>query len=463
MRVGSLRIVATAVSIAFLGQCWGQDMKTEFELGFSSEDSEVVEGVSGLNFNQTIDCTLMTSENQAEIGVQGWSISLAGDPGLDIVGITVDGTAAATEDEGGLWRGGFEKSELTEGEGNTGAVSAVILSFNDFITLPVSGTETIARVGIRCPFPDVGVTDNKVVRYVDGLRGAGQPVDNVITHGNIGVLPRKTAYEVTLRGVLAEFALAFAGENSETIEGVYGQAFTQAIDCTLTTSENQVVFGAQGWSISLAGDPGLDIVGITVDGTAAADEAEGGRRRGGFEKSELTEGEGNLGAVSAVILSFTEFVTLPASGTESIARIEIRCPFPEVDVTETKIVRYVDGLQGAGQPVENIITHVNIGVLPRKRAYEVDLLGIDENAVTYDCNVDGRVNIADAQCLLNWLFLGGTAPGCRDAMNFNGDTRLNIADGISGLNYLFLGGMPPVAGVGCQPYPSCDLQDTCGL
>ena len=167
--------------------------------------------------------------------------------------------------------------------------------------------------------------------------------------------------------------------------------------------------------------------------------------------------------MSAVILSFTEFVTLPVSGTESIARFEIRCPFPEVDVTETKVVRYVDGLQGAGQPVENIITHVNIGVLPRKRAYEVALFGIDENAVTYDCNVDGRVNIADAQCLLNWLFLGGGAPGCQDAMNFNGDARLNIADGISGLNYLFLGGMPPAAGVGCQPYPSCDLQDTCGL
>jgi hypothetical protein len=167
--------------------------------------------------------------------------------------------------------------------------------------------------------------------------------------------------------------------------------------------------------------------------------------------------------VSAVILSFTEFVTLPASGTEPIATIEIRSPFPEVDVTETRAVRYVDGLQGAGQPVENIITHVNIGVLPRKRAYEVALLGIDENAVTYDCNVDGRVNIADVQCLLNWLFLGGGAPGCQDAMNFNGDARLNIADGISGLNYLFLGGMPPAAGVGCQPYPSCDLQDACGL
>jgi hypothetical protein len=167
--------------------------------------------------------------------------------------------------------------------------------------------------------------------------------------------------------------------------------------------------------------------------------------------------------VSAVVLSFTELVTLPASGTESIARIEIQSPFPEVDVAETKVVRYIDGLRGTGQPVDNVVTHGSFGVLPGKTAYEVTLLGIDENAVTYDCNVDGRVNIADAQCLLNWLFLGGTAPGCQDAMNFNGDGRLNIADGISGLNFLFLGGVPPAAGVGCQPYPDCDLQDACGI
>ena len=278
-----------------------------------------------------------------------------------------------------------------------------------------------------------------------------------------------TAISIALAGqswgqdIKTEFELGFSGENSETIEGVFGLTFTQAIDCTLTTSENRTEIGAQGWSISLRGDPGLDIVGITVDGTAAADEDEGGRRRGGFEKTELTEGVENEGAVSAVVLSFTELVTLPASGTESIARIEIQSPFPEVDVTETKVVRYIDGLRGTGQPVDNVVTHGSFGVLPGKTAYEVTLLGIDENAVTYDCNVDGRVNIADAQCLLNWLFLGGPAPGCQDAMNFNGDSRLNIADGISGLNFLFLGGAPPAAGVGCQPYPECDRQDACAF
>ena len=260
-----------------------------------------------------------------------------------------------------------------------------------------------------------------------------------------------------------EFELGFSGANSETISGISGLTFSQTIDCILAITENPTEAGAQGWSISLAGDSDLEIVGISVDGTAAADEDEGGVRRGGFEKSELTEGEGNAGAISAIILSFTEFVALPASGRATIARVDIRCPFPEVDVTETKIVRYVDGLRGVGQPVDNVITHQNAGILPRTTTYEVALLGTDENAVTFDCNVDGVVNIADAVCLVDWLFIGGAAPGCRDAMEFNGDDRLNIADCISGLNYLFHGGPPPASGAGCQSYPDCDLQDVCGV
>ena len=262
-------------------------------------------------------------------------------------------------------------------------------------------------------------------------------------------------------GQEADFELSYSGDNGDTISGFFGTDFIQTVDCTLTTSENQTELGAQGWSISLAADPGLDIVSITVDGTTAADEAADGLRRGGFEKSELSEGNGNQGAVSAVILSFAELVTLPLSGTEVIAKIDIQCPFPKAGVTETKTVRYVDGLRGSGQPVDNVIAHADEDVDPARTPYEVSIAGTSNNAVTYDCNTDGRINIADAQCLLNWLFLGGPAPGCREAMDFNGDDRMNIADGISGLNYLFLGGPGPAAGRGCQFYPDCELEAPC--
>ena len=449
-------------------------VSVDVSLGFGG-CSDQVSGEPGENYSSTIDCTLTASNNEFGVGAQGWSVSIAAE-GTTISSITTDGTAGADVADGGLRSVGFEKSQTTSEagagsacEGFNGAVSAVVLSFTMPVTLRAEGTSVIAKIDVGGRLPaDAGSCSAGSVFYANGCQGAGQPVANAITINAQTRVPTlgRCSFDACAEegdGGLAEFELAFSGENSETIEGVYGLTFNQTIDCTLTTTENRTEVGAQGWSISLAGDPGLDIIGITVDGTTAADEDEGGLRRGGFEKTELTEGEANEGAVSAVVLSFTELVTLPPAGTAAIARIDIQCPFPEVDVTETKVVRYVDGRSGAGQPVDNVITHENFGVLPDKTAYEVTLLGIDENAVTYDCNTDGRVNIADAQCLLNWLFLGGPAPGCQDAMNFNGDSRLNIADGISGLNFLFLGGPPPASGTGCQPYPDCDLQDACAI
>ena len=446
----------------------------DVELGFGRSCAAASAGAGG-TYNEMVDCTLTTSNNEFGVGAQGWSISLASE-GTTIESITTDGTAGADVAQGGVRSGGFEKSETTsragdrsDCEGFNGAVSAVVLSFTMPVTLAIEGSAVIARVGVTGQVSDqAGVCSEARLFYVNGCRGAGQPVANAITIQAQTKVPGlgSCSFQVCAQeeaGGRAEFELAFSGANDETIEGVFGLDFTQTVDCTVTTTENQTEVGAQGWSISLGADPGLSIVGITVDGTAAADEDGGGRRRAGFEKTELTTGAGNEGALSAVVLSFVELVTLPATGTEVIAKIDVSCPFPEVDVSETKVVRYVDGRRGVGQPVDNVITHENFGILPDKTPYEVTLLGIDENAVTYDCNTDGRVNIADAQCLLNWLFLGGPAPGCQDSMDFNGDARLNIADGISGLNYLFLGGPPPASGVGCQPYPNCDLEDACAI
>ena len=67
----------------------------------------------------------------------------------------------------------------------------------------------------------------------------------------------------------AQFELGFSGINNETIRGLAGEAFTQTINCTLTTSENETPLGAQGWSISMAPDEGINIIAITVTGTVS--------------------------------------------------------------------------------------------------------------------------------------------------------------------------------------------------
>jgi hypothetical protein len=67
-----------------------------------------------------------------------------------------------------------------------------------------------------------------------------------------------------------------------------------------------------------------------------------------------------------------------------------------------------------------------------------------------DCNDDGTIDISDAACLLNWLFIGGATPGCIAATDINGDAQTDISDATYLLNHLFLGGRAPVA-----PYEVC--------
>ena len=67
-----------------------------------------------------------------------------------------------------------------------------------------------------------------------------------------------------------------------------------------------------------------------------------------------------------------------------------------------------------------------------------------------DCNDDGEINIADPVCILNWLFGGNAAVGCKAALNTNGDAVVNITDAVSLLDFLFGGGSAPAA-----PFPDC--------
>ena len=67
-----------------------------------------------------------------------------------------------------------------------------------------------------------------------------------------------------------------------------------------------------------------------------------------------------------------------------------------------------------------------------------------------DCNDDGRVDISDGVCILNWLFLNGKPPACTATSNTNGDDNADISDATYLLNHLFLRGLPPTL-----PFPDC--------
>ncbi len=72
------------------------------------------------------------------------------------------------------------------------------------------------------------------------------------------------------------------------------------------------------------------------------------------------------------------------------------------------------------------------------------------NFLRGDAGATGRLDIADAIHVLNYLFLGGEPPACPGAADVDASGELNLGDPVTILNYLFLGGNPPA-----PPAPDC--------
>ena len=84
---------------------------------------------------------------------------------------------------------------------------------------------------------------------------------------------------------------------------------------------------------------------------------------------------------------------------------------------------------------------------------------ISEAFLRGDFDRNGVVQLLDAIQMLNYGFLGGAAPECLGALDFDGNQTLEITlEAIQILSFLFLGAAPPAS-----PFPDCgfDLQWPC--
>ena len=222
--------------------------------------------------------------------------------------------------------------------------------------------------------------------------------------------------------------------------------------------------GARAWSISIRPQGGASIVHVTTEGTDAAVLLAGPGNGDGYEKSEVTSGPNNDGAVSAVILSFTKDVSLPVDGEATLLRLQVEASVPESGKAEYG-VDFVDGLMGSGQPVKNKITFGE-GVTRRDDGGESD-----SDADTYEpcslvvvstapfvrgnVNGDATVSLTDVVVVLDHLFQGQLALDCKGSADVNDDGGVNLSDAAYLLNFLFRGGPPPMA-----PYPACGRDST---
>lgn len=422
-------------------------------------------------------------------GAQGWSISI-GTEGWRIVEITTAQTvgADATSDPAGLRRGGFEKTQLTHGEGNEGAVSAIVLAFTERIFLrPADSPHRIVRVLLegRTPAED-GLCEPCRIFFVDGRQGDGQPVENKVTYrgetfrpalgeATTDVCAVKDCCTAPINLILqTENTMVspepFAGDLRPACDDASPEANTfevpvregetgsltawAAIVSQLDESES----GIQAWSLSLAVDGDIDVTDARIEGTATETLL-----RNGFSKTEVvdptllapgTETEQGPGAVSAIVLSFRDPVALPLRGTSTVLELGVAATRPQGEDDITGRIVWRNFMRGSGQPVRNAAT---INGRTRqfcdcREAAVRFLLSTEQEFTRCDANADGRHDIADSVWIVSELFREGPRAVCQDATDCNDDEQVDLSDATYSISYEFLGGPPPPA-----PFPECGL------
>ena len=466
-----------------------------FDLSVAPAVTDVIGGAGVQSIELT--CT-MQQGGEADGGAQGWSISLTGTGCAAISGITTDGTAAADVSQGGMRNTGFEKSEVTSGagagsdcEGLNGAISAVVLSFTMPITLPSDSVNDIAKLAVDVTIAENG-ENTGAVSYTDGCQGVGQPVENTVTWNGQTVDPGfsgaeiNCTYEETCTDApwnliaqaesAGQSAVVNDGLLSETVNdeaaisvavpsGSVGSADVYAA----IVSNNEGGDGVQGWSLSAAVNGDVNLTGVTTDGTASADVSQGGLRNTGFEKSEVVDPDSNngqQGAVSAVVLSFTMPITLDNLGTATILCLSVASASAQGPEAVNGSVEWFYGLVGAGQPVANVATvagaTADFCTCQKLNIEFTEVLDPRNSFIRGDVNSDGKMDIADPINVVNYLFRKGPAPSCADSADANDDANIDVTDVMLMINHQFRAGAAPAA-----PFPGCgkdgELEDADGL
>jgi hypothetical protein len=479
--------------VALLGTTLATAQDPTFDLTFAAPSSSV--GTAGSALQYTATGRLTTNGlTGADPGAQGWSISMAADGGGAIVGVTTDGTVAAPTPDG-LVNGGFNKTELTTGAGNEGAVSAIVLSFTLPITLPPTGTVDIIKATVEATVPACVEDENgdldcepllSRVFFVDGRRGSGQPVDNKVTYTGQTVLPSKgeaitsvcpnCPKPLVLRvDVLNPGSVAGEKSGATVPWTAFADGPTLAVQAGVTLISNlgeddpgtEGMDGAQGWSMSILTEPCFNIASATTAGTAADTVPNGGFWDGGFNKTQVVDpakNAGQQGAVSAIVLSFTLPVTLPPTSELLVLKVGgnmdasgLGDPQPTTPPCNVVLSSPSEpGLIGAGQPVKTAVTVAGNTKNPGTCHAAISLALVQKkDFIRGNANNDLKIDIADPVWIINELFRQGPASVCADAADANDDNQVDASDAVYVVTYLFQGGATPPA-----PFPDCGPDPT---
>ncbi len=454
--------------------------------GFEGCPSEV-SGQPGETKTFEAFVTIATSTNPGKEGPQGWSLGVTADRGT-IKSISVDGLRVVTiyDDDVSdttpprnpymftLSDSDYEDSRLAvrPSDGMQGAVSAVIMGQDDKAVLQPVGIARVARITVEATIPARDSSFPLTLQFADGLVGGGRPVKNVVNIDEQNFVPSYGSCTVNISS-RPNFALNFEGCPAQST-GTPGEVNTFDVFATLSTSNNPLPVGVQGWSISLTAEGGT-IEGISVNGIEVStirDENPSDEvppagpvpfdlASSDFKDSRLATNpaDNRKGAVSAVVLGQDELTALLPNGTARVARITVRTELPPAGQNGSVTLRLEDGFKGATQPrpIRNIVNLDSINYFPSLGTCTVALTStVSRNWVRCDGNGDNARDLTDAVFSLNFQFLAGPPSPCPNSLDCNGDGAVDLTDAVFDLNFQFLAGPPPAA-----PYPECDLFEGC--
>ena len=350
--------------------------------------------------------------------------------------------------------------------------------------------------------------------FGDGASASGPVVTHIYASGGDyvvaltvrdGVNPPSTVERAVSVGVrLAPFADCF-GRPEGPVDGWTATRGTWSITADGWVETDTIATGGEGFIY--AGDPprqlGPKFIAQVDWSFAAASNPEGGRHAGvhfywnvptnerfardarGYSVFHIDR-ERDRG-LSLYRWDYGKFITLnPPGGTPelieppSTLRIEVDGPAIRVFADGVLAIEaadetYRDGLFGLWVWNSNHVRFDNVLVGTDQ------LPSCDGTAETLflrgDTNADGKHNIADAICLLGFLFGRETDPcktsvlRCRDGADANNDGKIDIADAVRILGYLFTsattGPLPepftacgpdpgtPADNLDCEEYPPC--------
>lgn len=444
-----------------------------FTFEFASAAPDKFAGIAGKGYGPfEVLVGIRPRDLEGQGGPRGWSMAVTHQPGeplLEILQVTIDGTNAASLLDR---QTGFFMAEIIDPDrngGQRGFVTSAVLSASEDVVLPADRFSSVISATYRGTHPQVMTyTETELdFQFADHLTGSGGDVVNKVSYLGADRSPELQALKLTLAtspacnpalalGLSAPGVVVDENGGVLRVELPAGQDLVFEATAHLTSALTGP--GGEAWSISVQHDPAvLALEWAGTDDTDADRLADPEER---ILRTRIISGGEASGFISAAILSTTTLKTLPPVGDFSIARARYRlvAPHDTPGARLSTVVRFKDGLKEVSLPVENIIT---VSGQSERACWkwplqiEVDVVKGGKVFRRGDASNDSRINLTDVISQVRWIFAGESAPVCPAAFDANGDLAVDTTDIVFLLNFLFWAGepLPPPR---CTPDPRLD-------